>query len=221
MQDMIDKYGALCPYIQKCWRFVYSLELMYNPWRDKAPTREVLECSEGKTCPGHSKRGAMFAEFFPWEKNGKLYNICPVIRYDTVISKKGFCFEYDKQKLKDNKRFKDRGEGFRRHSLRKSDYETEDTKLTSTSTPRLRSIPKQMRVDICARDKYRCVYCHRSIHQLKAIGEKFVYDHFMPLHKGGGNDFDNLVLACWKCNSLKSDQLWDKGCMIGRYQNES
>jgi len=36
-------------------------------------------------------------------------------------------------------------------------------------------------------------------------------DHIVPVSKGGTDDLDNLVCACWRCNTAKSDQddsLW-------------
>jgi 5-methylcytosine-specific restriction endonuclease McrA len=46
-----------------------------------------------------------------------------------------------------------------------------------------------------------CFYCGKKI-----LGElRPTRDHVHPKSKGGDNEADNLVLACNKCNSRKSD----------------
>lgn len=46
-----------------------------------------------------------------------------------------------------------------------------------------------------------CFYCGKKI-----IGElKPTRDHVHPKSKGGGNEEDNIVLACNKCNNKKSN----------------
>ncbi len=47
-----------------------------------------------------------------------------------------------------------------------------------------------------------CEYC-RSL--LDYSPESFDIEHIIPLAKGGGNDLDNLALACEGCNSRKRD----------------
>lgn len=51
----------------------------------------------------------------------------------------------------------------------------------------------------------RCVYCHLKI--------KLTVDHIVPLSRGGSHSWDNLVLACKRCNSSKHNKLlaeWGK-----------
>lgn len=36
-----------------------------------------------------------------------------------------------------------------------------------------------------------------------------VVDHMTPVSKGGSNDLDNLVLACWECNCKKAAKPYD------------
>jgi hypothetical protein len=47
-----------------------------------------------------------------------------------------------------------------------------------------------------------CEYC-RSL--LDYSPESFDIEHIIPLVKGGGNDLDNLALACGGCNGRKRD----------------
>lgn len=48
-----------------------------------------------------------------------------------------------------------------------------------------------------------CFVCHWCCARL-AEGQ-VVIDHWMPVARGGGNDPENLVVSCARCNSLKSD----------------
>lgn len=72
----------------------------------------------------------------------------------------------------------------------------------SQATPRL---PEKdwlrLRARIFGRDGYVCRYCKRD-------GDiKWAVDHIIPLSRGGTNDEDNLTVACFQCNSSKSDKL--------------
>ncbi len=42
---------------------------------------------------------------------------------------------------------------------------------------------------------YRCAYCGSS--------KNLTMDHFVPLSRGGEHDIDNILPACWHCNSSK------------------
>ena len=62
------------------------------------------------------------------------------------------------------------------------------------------SISKKLRFEVLARDGFKCVYCGRSSEEV--ILE---IDHMMPKSKGGKDEFDNLVAACFDCNRGKRD----------------
>lgn len=49
---------------------------------------------------------------------------------------------------------------------------------------------------------HRCVYCGTCLDL-----ENATLDHVHPLAKGGAHNPGNLVLACSRCNRLKSDML--------------
>ena len=46
-----------------------------------------------------------------------------------------------------------------------------------------------------ARDDYRCQYCHRTQADLRSR-ECLTRDHLVPLSRGGGNAWTNVVTAC-------------------------
>lgn len=58
------------------------------------------------------------------------------------------------------------------------------------------------RRNIYVRDRFRCQYCG------KAPGrEHLTIDHVVPKSKGGRSTWNNVVVACIRCNSQKGDRL--------------
>lgn len=57
-----------------------------------------------------------------------------------------------------------------------------------------------------ARDDYACQYCGKHKNQLR--GRQFLTrDHVLPLSRGGGNTWENVVTSCSPCNNRKGDRL--------------
>jgi 5-methylcytosine-specific restriction endonuclease McrA len=57
-----------------------------------------------------------------------------------------------------------------------------------------------------ARDEYRCQYCGRHRSEL-GYRESLTRDHVVPLSRGGGNGWKNVVTACSRCNLRKGNAL--------------
>jgi 5-methylcytosine-specific restriction endonuclease McrA len=57
-----------------------------------------------------------------------------------------------------------------------------------------------------ARDGYRCQYCGRHRTEL-GYRESLTRDHVVPVSRGGGNGWTNVVTACSRCNLHKGDAL--------------
>jgi len=57
---------------------------------------------------------------------------------------------------------------------------------------------KFSRVNIYARDHYKCQYCGR-----KASISELTYDHVMPRSRGGNTEWTNIVTCCYLCNRKK------------------
>jgi 5-methylcytosine-specific restriction endonuclease McrA len=57
-----------------------------------------------------------------------------------------------------------------------------------------------------ARDRYSCQYCGHHRSQLRQR-EFLTRDHVIPVSRGGGNGWDNVVAACSPCNNRKADRL--------------
>ena len=63
-------------------------------------------------------------------------------------------------------------------------------------------MPTSQKPTVRERYQYRCGYC--GVSEAHAGGELTV-DHFQPRVVGGGEDDDNLVYACIKCNQYKGE----------------
>lgn len=58
------------------------------------------------------------------------------------------------------------------------------------------------RRNIYVRDRFRCQYCGTAPGR-----EQLTIDHVVPRSKGGRSTWNNVVVACVRCNSLKGDRL--------------
>lgn len=54
------------------------------------------------------------------------------------------------------------------------------------------------RRNIWIRDKGKCQYCGKTVPI-----EEFTFDHVIPKSKGGKTIWENIVVACYKCNQKK------------------
>ena len=57
-----------------------------------------------------------------------------------------------------------------------------------------------------ARDQYQCQYCARTSAELKPR-ETLTRDHVVPISRGGGNEWTNVVTACSPCNTRKANHM--------------
>jgi 5-methylcytosine-specific restriction endonuclease McrA len=64
-----------------------------------------------------------------------------------------------------------------------------------------------------ARDDYRCQYCHRTQGDLRQR-ECLTRDHLIPISRGGGNEWTNVVTACSSCNTRKGNRLPEECGML-------
>lgn len=54
------------------------------------------------------------------------------------------------------------------------------------------------RKNIHVRDNYTCQYC--------GSGQRLTLDHVMPVSRGGKSTWENVVTACYSCNSYKGSK---------------
>jgi 5-methylcytosine-specific restriction endonuclease McrA len=59
-------------------------------------------------------------------------------------------------------------------------------------------IPPVSRREVLRRDKHTCQYCGAT--------KKLTIDHVIPRSRGGTHTWDNVVIACEKCNSIKGNR---------------
>jgi len=57
-----------------------------------------------------------------------------------------------------------------------------------------------------ARDDYTCQFCSRTQAALRPR-ECLTRDHLVPISRGGGNQWTNVVTACSTCNTRKGNRL--------------
>lgn len=62
--------------------------------------------------------------------------------------------------------------------------------------------PKFCRKNVILRDRFRCQYCGE-----KFPSEELTFDHVFPKSKGGKTVWDNILMACQKCNLEKRDSM--------------
>lgn len=70
------------------------------------------------------------------------------------------------------------------------------------------SVSPLVRALVYARDGRRCRYCGRDMpaHPCSGSHGAIALDHLLPVSRGGGNEADNLVVACMYCNSQKGSR---------------
>lgn len=62
------------------------------------------------------------------------------------------------------------------------------------------AIGKRLRFEIFKRDSFACAYCGRTPPSVT-----LQVDHIHPVSKGGTDDEENLITACFECNNGKSN----------------
>ena len=70
---------------------------------------------------------------------------------------------------------------------------------------------KFSRVNIYARDEYRCQYCG-----VKCSIVQLTYDHVVPRSRGGRTSWDNIVSCCYACNARKANRTPAEAKMVLR-----
>jgi 5-methylcytosine-specific restriction endonuclease McrA len=68
---------------------------------------------------------------------------------------------------------------------------------------------KFSRVNVMARDAWRCQYCNVR----KAINE-MTFDHVLPQGQGGATSWENIVTACRPCNLTKGNRTPEQAGMV-------
>lgn len=63
-------------------------------------------------------------------------------------------------------------------------------------------VMRPSRALVYKRDGHKCQYCGST--------RRLTIDHVLPRSRGGGNTWDNLVVACSSCNTKKGDKLLEQ-----------
>ena len=65
---------------------------------------------------------------------------------------------------------------------------------------------KANRTRIYKRDNHECAYCGSK--------KQLTLDHIIPKSRGGGNDWNNLVTCCFKCNLKKGNKTPEEAKLV-------
>ncbi len=74
----------------------------------------------------------------------------------------------------------------------------EQIRLTISNPERLWKVPPVSRREVLRRDGHTCQYCGGT--------RNLTLDHVIPRCQGGPHTWDNVVIACTQCNSIKGDR---------------
>lgn len=64
------------------------------------------------------------------------------------------------------------------------------------------------RANVYARDEHRCQYCGSEFD-----ASRLTFDHVVPVARGGGKTWENIVTCCIECNRHKGDRLPEERAM--------
>lgn len=67
---------------------------------------------------------------------------------------------------------------------------------------------KFSKINVCLRDNFSCQYCGVQLPM-----SRLEYEHVVPRDQGGKTVWDNIVMACTKCNSHKANRTPDEAGM--------
>lgn len=70
---------------------------------------------------------------------------------------------------------------------------------------------KFSRMNVYARDKWRCSYCLAP-----KRAKELNYDHVVPRHLGGRTCWENVVASCYRCNTRKANRTPEQAGMLLR-----
>ncbi len=71
-------------------------------------------------------------------------------------------------------------------------------RLKINSSERVWKVPPVNRREVLRRDRHSCQYCGSKKH--------LTLDHVLPRSRGGQHTWDNVVIACERCNSRKGSR---------------
>lgn len=82
----------------------------------------------------------------------------------------------------------------------------EHIRLLASNPERLWKVPAVNRREVLRRDGHACQYCGST--------RNLTLDHVLPRSRGGQHSWDNVVAACERCNTTKSDRTPQEAGMV-------
>jgi len=185
----------MCEFTQKCWRYSYSKYYLTIEKYQAPPDRQTLFVFGCATLEQMPKKG-MFAENMP--DSSHEHFLCPHLACKSIND----CYERNKEVTRMERQ---------KNKVRTVKFQNKEERLP---------IPREIRLEVAARQNYKCAYCGRAQNSIDERGNKIqtVVDHVVPLALGGNpTDTANLTLACRECNRDKSTEIWKFGCRKDYY----
>lgn len=68
---------------------------------------------------------------------------------------------------------------------------------------------KFSKINVCLRDNFTCQYCGQKLPM-----SRLNYDHVLPRDQGGKTVWNNIVMACYPCNSKKANKTPEEAGMM-------
>lgn len=195
----------MCEYADRCWRLAYSRCLVSGGYDERGlpPSRWSLVCAgfASDSMMGKSRGDRIYAELMPLLTPSGPENLCPELVGRDAVGCRERAGEARRLELLSSR-------GRRRRIA---------------SEPRI-CIPKEVRVRVAQRCRYKCSYCLRPVGTILEDGSRLrgQIDHVVPRATGGSQvDEGNLTLACHRCNADKGTDVWSFGCRAGWYDDPS
>ena len=60
---------------------------------------------------------------------------------------------------------------------------------------------KKLKARLAEAQNWRCCYCGVRMMGTGVEPDAPTFEHVIPYEAGGTNDLDNIVIACWRCNT--------------------
>lgn len=68
--------------------------------------------------------------------------------------------------------------------------------------------PAEIRARLAEAQNWRCCYCFVCMSTDGGRPDSATIEHIIPRSRGGGDEEDNLAVACLECNLVREDNYW-------------
>lgn len=192
-----------CPHFDVCRRCHYTQAIIKGIYTDPATPPDLMDLVvEGiinadqiqykVQADGTKRYKSMFCKTFPMPEKPETW----------CLDMMGKDWRNCREAIEADNKIKEKAKRVRKYEIR----------------PQRPKIPNEIKRRVWQKCEYKCYYCKTSHWEIKKLADErgikafMAIDHIIPQSMGGGENEDNLVLACWRCNSEKSNnKIWVEG----------